>query len=81
MHSDQIKQAWRSCLVKALRERYGLTAREARTKVNVWIESVTNNPFQRFEVSEPSELRSQRRPRREQNVPVRQQMAKRQSAS
>jgi len=60
MHADQIKQTWRSILVKALRERYGVTSREARTKVNAWLESVTANP-KRLETSEHRELRSQRR--------------------
>jgi hypothetical protein len=41
MHSDQIRQTWRSILVRALRERYGLTSREARTKVNAWLQAVT----------------------------------------
>jgi len=80
MHADQIKQTWRSILVKALRERYGVTSREARTKVNAWLESVTANP-KRLETSEHRELRSQRRPHHAPDVPVRQQMARRQSAS
>ena len=37
MYLDQIQQVWRMSMIGKLKERYGLTEKEARHKADAWI--------------------------------------------
>jgi len=61
MRSDQLGQTWTNTLVSGLRERYGLSEEDARTKVDGWLKCLAHR-VQTYPVGERPvpEFKSQR---------------------
>ena len=69
MHSDQIQRTWGNILASGLQERYGLSERDARTKVEEWLKSLLRTT--RIEVPEAPTSRSKRRLPRQPGLGIR----------
>ena len=44
MYLDQVQQAWRMSMIGKLKERYGLSEKEARHKADAWINWILQGP-------------------------------------
>ena len=44
MYLDQVQQVWRTSMVGKLKERYGLSEKEARLKADAWINWINQGP-------------------------------------
>jgi hypothetical protein len=61
MYSGQMEQTWRGILISGLQEHYGISEDEARSKVDVWFQRVSEEDES---IEAPMERRSKRRLRR-----------------
>ena len=64
MYLDQVQQVWRMSMIGKLKERYGLTEKEARHKADAWISWIIQGPQKiknprRASTSRPAEARIQ----------------------
>ena len=62
MYLDQVQQVWRMSMIGKLKERYGLTEKEARHKADAWINWIIQGPQKirnprRASTSKPAETR------------------------
>jgi hypothetical protein len=60
---SEIQETWRRSLVKKLQENYGLPADEAKTKVEVWLQWVTQGTQSNAATEVPLETERQRQRR------------------
>lgn len=51
MYLDQVQQVWRTSMIGKLKERYGLSEKEARHKADAWIQWIMQG---RQKVKNPS---------------------------
>jgi len=62
MYLDQVQQVWRMTMIGKLKERYGLSEKEARHKADAWINWILQGPQKiknprRTSTSKPAEAR------------------------
>ena len=63
MYLDQVHQVWRMSMIGKLKERYGLSEKEARHKADAWIQWIMQGPqkiknARRTSTSKPAEVRA-----------------------